>query len=235
MPLCAAVRPRPTWQLAHDVPKETLVIANPDDALPDPTAVTKLRELARWCRSALLLPHGFDTLERAGFRLDREAHPTVLRLWGRALNIQRCLKWQGGAPPGRPTRPEELGTAIADLRRWALRLCVECRRGGLAPVPAVPKCYLFGWREILTAVGLPNNATNRERVSRLNELYEGPIIVPGQGSQPVATEARLFKWWTVWSAGLKKLPPVGGTGMSPSTASTATGRRGLWCQALRVG
>jgi hypothetical protein len=159
------------------------------------TAVNALRELARWCKSALCLPRGFDALERAGFRVDRSARPTVLRLWGRALDVQRLIGWRGAAPPERPTRPEELGAAIAELRRWALRLCVECRRGGLSSVPAVPKRYLFGWREILAAVGLPNNDTNQQRLNRLNGVYEGPIVVKGQGSQPVVTEARLLRWW----------------------------------------
>jgi hypothetical protein len=58
-----------------------------------------------------------------------------------------------------------------------------------------PKHYLFGWREILDALGLENGETNKRRVAQLNQLNEGPIIVPGQGSHPRVDKSRLIAWW----------------------------------------
>ena len=58
-----------------------------------------------------------------------------------------------------------------------------------------PKQYLIGWIEILNAVGLRNDDSNRGRVIRLNERYEGPIISGGQGGQSMVEKDSLIRWW----------------------------------------
>jgi hypothetical protein len=79
----------------------------------------KARELVQWCESALALPDGMNILEGSGARVDRSASPTVLRLWRRATDIQKGLKWRCPAPPERPGRPEDFGRAVAALKEWA--------------------------------------------------------------------------------------------------------------------
>ncbi|MEM6778220.1 MAG: hypothetical protein AAF670_11240 [Planctomycetota bacterium] len=62
------------------------------------------------------------------------------------------------------------------------------------PLP-VPKEYLDGWREILTAIGKTNNSSNKESVRRLNDNYEGPIPNLGQGKKPFVEKRELIDWW----------------------------------------
>ena len=58
-----------------------------------------------------------------------------------------------------------------------------------------PAKYLASWREILVALGFRNNRENKQKVSRLNKSYAGPIEIPGQGKQPFADKAKLLDWW----------------------------------------
>jgi len=60
------------------------------------------------------------------------------------------------------------------------------------PAPVV---YLFSWREILATLELRNEAENRRRVRRLNDLEEGPILFPRRGGQPKVSRAKLLAWW----------------------------------------
>jgi hypothetical protein len=75
--------------------------------------------LVQWCCSALALPNAMNVLERSGTNVDRNARPTILRLWAQAAEIQKQLDYRCPAPPERPGRPEELGRAVAALRDWA--------------------------------------------------------------------------------------------------------------------
>jgi hypothetical protein len=58
---------------------------------------------------------------------------------------------------------------------------------------ATPSPLLFGWREILSALGRPND--DRRRVSRLNKKHNGPIIMPRAGGQPTVDRNKLIAWW----------------------------------------
>jgi hypothetical protein len=62
-----------------------------------------------------------------------------------------------------------------------------------------PKAYLLSWREIMQALNLPTSrdgARNAHRQIRsLNDLYSGPILFRGRGSQPFVDRARLLEWW----------------------------------------
>jgi len=58
-----------------------------------------------------------------------------------------------------------------------------------------PPQYLTSWREILIALGFKNNREDKQKVSRLNKSYSGPIKTPGQGKQPFVKKAELLSWW----------------------------------------
>jgi len=60
--------------------------------------------------------------------------------------------------------------------------------------PELPQ-YLTSWREILIALGFKYNQEGKQKVSRLNESYSGPIKTPGQGMQPLVDKAKLLEWW----------------------------------------
>lgn len=61
--------------------------------------------------------------------------------------------------------------------------------------PATPKTYLSNWREILDTLDKKKNKSSRDQVKYLNELYDGPIIVRGQGSQPIVEKTKCIDWW----------------------------------------
>jgi hypothetical protein len=61
--------------------------------------------------------------------------------------------------------------------------------------PAIPE-YLASWREILISLEMKNNREDKQKVSRLNETYSGPIIPGGQGKQPLANKQKLLAWFT---------------------------------------
>jgi len=63
------------------------------------------------------------------------------------------------------------------------------------PQPAKPRKHLATWRDILIALEMQNNDEDRQKVDRLNETYNGPIIKPGQGKQPFADNVKLLEWW----------------------------------------
>jgi hypothetical protein len=58
---------------------------------------------------------------------------------------------------------------------------------------AQAKDYLFGWREILSAVN--RKTDDKALVVRLNDQFGGPIQVGGQGERPMADRAKLIAWW----------------------------------------
>ena len=60
---------------------------------------------------------------------------------------------------------------------------------------AIPAQYLTNWREILIALDMKNNREDQSKVRILNEKYDGPIVIPGQGSQPKAEKNKLIAWW----------------------------------------
>jgi len=66
---------------------------------------------------------------------------------------------------------------------------------------AVAEEMLFGWGEILEVVGRPNERADRDRILRLNQKYDGPIIPPvTQGGQPTVKKQALIHWWNQLSA-----------------------------------
>jgi len=70
----------------------------------------------------------------------------------------------------------------------------EEERSEAAQLPR-PKQYLFGWPEILDALGRKDSKEERARIKRLNELHVGPIITPGKGGQPKVDKVTLLEWW----------------------------------------
>jgi hypothetical protein len=60
-----------------------------------------------------------------------------------------------------------------------------------------PKTILFGWADILNALGMPNDSTNKRRVKRLNDEGnpKGPISVECRGSRPKVERRALLEWW----------------------------------------
>jgi hypothetical protein len=63
------------------------------------------------------------------------------------------------------------------------------------PMPASPKGILGSWREIVIALCMRYNNEEKRKVERLNEAYNGPIMKPGQGKQPIVDKAKLLEWW----------------------------------------
>ena len=62
-------------------------------------------------------------------------------------------------------------------------------------LPPNPKEYLTNWREILITLGHKSNDEDRDKVRSLNKQYNGPIVIPGRGSQPRVEKTTLLKWW----------------------------------------
>jgi hypothetical protein len=58
-----------------------------------------------------------------------------------------------------------------------------------------PAKYLMCWREVLAALGLRNTEEARRRVRRMNELRQGPIVMPRRGGQPTVERGKLLAWW----------------------------------------
>ena len=73
-----------------------------------------------------------------------------------------------------------------------LRKIEAAALGGTYEIPAQ---YLTSWREILITLGMKNNREDQSKVRTLKETYDGPIIIPGQGSQPKADKTKLIAWW----------------------------------------
>ena len=63
-------------------------------------------------------------------------------------------------------------------------------RPELAPVK-----LLANWREILIALGMKFSTEDKQKVLRLNKTYSGPIVIPGQGKQPLVDKAQLLEWY----------------------------------------
>lgn len=82
-----------------------------------------------------------------------------------------------------------------------LRLLQDWREaGGEMPGPALaaepkPAEYLWSWREILSALELPNEDADRGKVSRANKEFGGPIVIPKRGAQPKVEKGKLLEWW----------------------------------------
>jgi hypothetical protein len=87
------------------------------------------------------------------------------------------------AAPGPESRPRNPPPAAAE----GSRVRDERQR---------PAVYLMNWPQILDALGLKDNQENRERLRRLSEFYDGPIVSGGQGSSPtLINRAVLIAWW----------------------------------------
>ena len=118
-------------------------------------------------------------------------------LWSKARRIA------GASPPPPLTIPvkqpvhdmqQALG-ALDDLLRWCDGNKAGRSGDSAAPQPADPKPLLASWREILVALEMKDNREDKQKVARLNETYNGPIVIPGQGRQPLVDKAKLIEWW----------------------------------------
>ncbi len=81
-----------------------------------------------------------------------------------------------------PFAPASAGTTTLDARNGD-------------EVLAIPKQYLSGWPDILEAVGLKNNDTDKNKVLSLNKRYQGPIPKVGRGGKPRVEKGKLLDWW----------------------------------------
>lgn len=71
----------------------------------------------------------------------------------------------------------------------------QIEASALASIETTPVVYLTNWREILVSLGMKNNTEDQSKVRTLNKTYQGPIVFPGQGSQPKAEKTALLSWW----------------------------------------
>lgn len=112
-----------------------------------------------------------------------------------------AMRLVGGSVPAEPTEfgtLEECMRAIDEVIRWCeKRLDVSPARAdpSSAQKSPRPKTYLLNWREILETLSLKNDEETREKVRRLNEMHNGPIVVGGRGQQPKAEKGKLLDWW----------------------------------------
>jgi hypothetical protein len=79
--------------------------------------------------------------------------------------------------------------AIGELRT------IEAAAAQSREQPAEPKTFLWNWKEILDAVGVKDNTESRRQVRRLNDEFDGPIVVTKSGSRPRVDKAKLVTWW----------------------------------------
>jgi hypothetical protein len=84
---------------------------------------------------------------------------------------------------------KEVGEGVAD------RLATPVTVSPPSATPRTPKVYLCSWRDILTALGLKNNAADQSTVKKLQKEYDGPIALPPKGGQPKVEHAALLNWW----------------------------------------
>lgn len=87
------------------------------------------------------------------------------------------------------------GGETANGGQAKLNPTTEMESGHQSPGTPNPKEYLRSWAEILDALDLKNNRTNKDRVRNTNKNFEGPIILPAQGGQPKVAKAGLLSWW----------------------------------------
>jgi hypothetical protein len=120
----------------------------------------------------------------------------------RRLLLQRCYAADDpNLPEPSPAKILEASYAavcrVDEVAAW-LRTCpAESKQvqATTARTPSPPTQYLLSWRDILDAVGMPNNSENRVRVRNLNKEYEGPISLPRKGGQPKVVKDKLLIWW----------------------------------------
>jgi hypothetical protein len=168
--------------------------------------------------------------DRPDFMFSSTAHEAVFRLLGMALlHIENNLNDDLAIEDLHRFSPEQLRKTLYLLenkdplksvlggyarlqnlqawihREWAavsqLPLARDCGDVEQPQEPISPKELLASWLEILIALGLRNNPEDKQKVARLNEVYNGPIKKPGQGKQPFADKVKLLDWWN----GLEKL------------------------------
>lgn len=118
-------------------------------------------------------------------------------------NVERALlewKHQKRPPiPDIPTSNDEARRQLHRMLQWidANLITIPSRPTFPQTSEAQPNDYLFGWPAILGALKRNNNDEEKSRIRRLNDspLHPGPIVIPGQGSQPKVEKSKLIKWW----------------------------------------
>lgn len=65
------------------------------------------------------------------------------------------------------------------------------------PASSLTPCkdYLCSWHDIMHALRRPNNSENRRCVRKLNIDWDGPILLPTKGKQPMVCKEELLRWW----------------------------------------
>jgi len=169
----------------------------------------------RLIRTGYPVPRHWLTVEtRSGFFFDPKPEPYLhadfprdRRLSGAEL---RSLSTSNRFQKRFSTAPyyEFTGLKVKALRRviGEIRLA-ELRASAAVPLvnddssvrhkvePAaagVPR-RLFGWTQILDAIGQPDE--DKGKIRKLNESYDGPIQIPGQGGQAWVRKDKLLEWW----------------------------------------
>ncbi len=171
--------------------------------LPEPTHLYRLREIDERLQPFL----DWNALTKVGQELELFWQQSVERCLRRAI----CAVTDVGIiAEQREIVVRQLRDSIA-AKRNALR---GNESPAVPPIGAkpvddltlVPKQRLFGWREILEALGMPNNDENKRRLERKNKLEGGPIPMKrGRGKRPEVDRDELLKWRETWDERLAEL------------------------------
>jgi hypothetical protein len=113
-------------------------------------------------------------------------HLTALRAF-----VARRLTANPTAVPANPQPAPPANTADGTNDRLPVQAVDALTTAAQSP----PNQYLLSWRDILDALEQKNNAENQRNVRKLNEQYEGPIVLPRKGGQPKVSRDRLLTWW----------------------------------------
>lgn len=142
-------------------------------------------------------------------------HAAARFLQRHGIDERRLLRWAASESPA------EYAAVAADLEAALVRADLDAERiqreagmyeaelrqrqeqeKGAASGEVIPSRIdppaklLFGWAEILQALGRKNGRTERNRVNSANKRFAGPIRSSGrQGGQPFADQVKLLDWW----------------------------------------
>jgi hypothetical protein len=147
------------------------------DALTNPIRVGPVSE-------ANPLAAAFAAAQQVADDVQRGEAPTITsaELWRLSalleeeaylLACQRATPGSSDAPAPAPATPEK----------------------GELPKDLNPVKYLYGWTEILDALGLAVHQANKTHISSMNETFDGPIKRGTKGQRPLVVKDKLWEWW----------------------------------------
>jgi hypothetical protein len=149
-------------------------------------------------------------------RLTESKSPAIdeelVRLTTDAANVAERLDYPAEVWPSAPLKrlsPQGSLNYIRDkLRPFVRELLVKSgcrkrrdssalrrRRDSDTEKPGEARKWLFGWSEILAAIGIKGKNIRTRQIIALNRHYDGPIRQGRQGAQPVVDHDDLLRWW----------------------------------------